>query len=241
MIALIVLLILFLVAVIGGLTAGLLQTSRLLSVIFYVLASGAAVKYLFPERREQHTEKQRRRPKFQQASDGEEDSLPPPPPEEPAITRDTADMIANVEHLLQDPPAASAAVKAAAEGPHSRIPNHAQLRELGAYEIIGAGMTRKRGHELTLRPKKDGIFQARECRETVYVTLPDPLEGVGANLVRHGIQDLFVLRDEQNQVIPTFPSGRLEISVDQDAECRFYDAGRQLALMKKGTVYVTRK
>lgn len=242
MIELIVMGVLALLALIVGLTAGLLVTSRLFSVIFCIIASGAAVKYLLIPAKKIKKENQPGKAKLRHSVQKGEEATPPSA-EEPLIAADTAEMINKADHLLQQNPVAISPVPAGPINQEqcSRIPGHAFTRDLGSYEVTAAGLILNRGHQLILQSKPNGIFRAKVYNDAVYVTLCDISGKTGADLSRTGIRQVFVLMDENDCVLSDFPQGRLHVTVAKEAVCRFYDNGTQLALEKKGSAYVTRK
>lgn len=258
MIVLSVLLVLVLVGIICGLTLGLYLTSRLFSIIFFALGSCAAVKYLSSGERPKGG--QRRQPKFQQprvqqprvqqpraphSSRERQEPKAPASWEDTLFTEKTVDRVGRserVNHPFQDAPAVPQTPKAVEEDVQPLVPALGQRQQLGRYAVDLPGMFRTPGFDLTLTADKDGVFRAEICGEQVYVGLyRNPLEDAWENLTRYGIRDLFLLYDAQTEQKLDFPpNGQVALRVTQEAVCRRH-GDRQLALVQKGSVSVTRR
>lgn len=253
MIVLSVLLVLVLVGIICGLTLGLYLTSRLFSIIFFALGSCAAVKYL--SSRERPKGGQRRQPKFQQprvqqprvphSSRERQEPKAPASWEDTVFTEKTVDRVGRserVSHPFQDAPAVPQMPQAVEEDVQPLVPALGQRQQLGRYAVDLPGMVRTPGFDLTLTADNDGVFRAEICGEQVYVGLyRNPLEDAWENLTRYGIRDLFLLYDAQTEQRLAFPpNGQVALRVTQEAVCRRH-GDRQLALVQKGSVSVTRR
>lgn len=230
MIVSIVIGLLFLVAGIACLTVGLPQTENLMSIFFYILASGALVKLLFifnPAQKEKVPKNSKSRPE-------DEKSSPPPAADFRGAELNASRIIHSADTVLKDIPVAAAH----RNPPRPRSP----VQNLGTFDVNDPSLSRAYGHPITLRPSQDGLFSAKLDINTniVYLTLKDPpVEGAWADLSRYGIQQLFILLDENGRETALDPSyRRVVLSSGETAQCRCYD--NQLALVTKGTVYVSR-
>lgn len=247
MIVLSVLLILVLAGILSSLTLGMYFTSRLFSVIFFSLGSVAFVKYLSSG--EKNTGRQRRQPRYQYPRDQHssrerQEPKAPASREDTVLTEKTVDRVdrsEKVEHLFREGHAAPLVAKAPEAEGHM-APARGRKQTLGRYELISPGMARLSGYATILTANEKGFFLAMTCDEKVCVTLPQsPIEGVGSNLARYGIQDLFYLYDDKtNQLLDTLPTGRVMVSISNEANCRRHGDG-QIALVEKGIAYVTRR
>lgn len=236
------------------------SASRILTIVYMILASLAALKYLLGggqykkarfsrnSRQEENrsyigtfagdfvrrfhwSRKASRRPRRVPPTPDHSIHVPEPEPE-PVHEAFQPGPERKVEPFMEEEPAGET------EEPVQELPDYPKANEItGTYELENPGYSPNPQYGVRLKPSVNGVLLAREFEmNLVCVYIRNGTNGASDNLKRQGLQSVFELLDADGRKLSGFPAGTLKLMSVAPATCKHL--GYQLKLMEKGQMKV---